>query len=143
MPKKLVYILILITAVFMFRFTTVSHTAVAATYYVSSSTGDDNNNGLSDGAAFATINHVNSLNLEPGDTILFKCGDIWRAESLVIIYSGTAVAPITFGSYPADCADKSHHFWRSTHHRLVPSKRQHLHGRFVNWRQCRFVPRRR
>ncbi len=75
----------------------------AQTYYVSTS-GSDANDGLSPDAPFATIGHVNGLALQPGDSVLFKCGDVWRADSLVIARSGTASAPITFGAYPAGCA---------------------------------------
>ncbi|MCP4538688.1 MAG: DUF11 domain-containing protein [Chloroflexi bacterium] len=76
------------------------------TYYVSSSGGGDDNDGFSEGAPFETIAKVNSLDLQPGDSMLFKCGDTWRAEMLTITQSGTAGNPITFGSYPADCADQ-------------------------------------
>lgn len=76
------------------------------TYYVSSSTGNDGNNGLSEGAPFATVSKVNGLNLQPGDSVLFKCGDVWRADPLIIRRSGVAGSPITFGTYPAGCADK-------------------------------------
>ncbi len=76
------------------------------TYYVSSSTGDDDNNGLSEGAPFATIGKVNSLTLQPGDRVLFKCGDTWQAQQLVISQSGTEAVPIVFGSYPDGCANK-------------------------------------
>ncbi len=75
----------------------------AQTYYVSTS-GNDANNGLSPDTPFATIGHVNGMALQPGDSVLFKCGDVWRADSLVIARSGTASAPITFGAYPAGCA---------------------------------------
>lgn len=78
----------------------------AAIYYVSSSGGSDSNNGLSEVNAFATIAKVNALNLQPGDQVLFKCGDVWRAEQLVISKSGTEAAPITFSSSPQGCADK-------------------------------------
>jgi hypothetical protein len=78
----------------------------ASTYYVSSSTGNDNNNGLSEGSAFATSDKVNTLDLQPGDHVLFKCGDTWQAQQLVVSWSGTPSAPIEFGSYPAGCANK-------------------------------------
>jgi uncharacterized repeat protein (TIGR01451 family) len=78
----------------------------AVTYYVSSSSGDDDNNGLSEGNAFETIGKVNSLDLQPGDQVLFKCGDIWRGEMLEITKLGAAGQPITFTSYPKGCADK-------------------------------------
>jgi hypothetical protein len=75
------------------------------TYYVSTS-GDDDNDGLSDGAPFATVSKVNSLDLQPGDRVLFKCGDVWRVDPLIITESGSDGNPITFGAYPANCEDK-------------------------------------
>ena len=42
------------------------------TYYVSSSDGDDDNTGLSHETPFETIGKVNSLDLQPGDSVLFK-----------------------------------------------------------------------
>ena len=80
--------------------------APAVTYYVSSSTGNDSFTGLSEGAAFASIGKVNSLNLQPGDKVLFKCGDTWRGAMLTIAKSGAAGLPITIGSYPASCANR-------------------------------------
>jgi uncharacterized repeat protein (TIGR01451 family) len=76
------------------------------TYYVSQSDGEDNHDGLSEGAAFQTITKVNNLDLMPGDQVLFKCGDTWHAEPLVIVKSGASGAQITFGSYPQNCEDK-------------------------------------
>lgn len=78
----------------------------AQTYYVSSSSGDDDNDGLSEGSPFASVGKVNSLALQPGDSILFKCGDVWRADPLLLTQSGTADSPITFGSYPAECTEQ-------------------------------------
>ncbi|MBN1812060.1 MAG: right-handed parallel beta-helix repeat-containing protein, partial [Anaerolineae bacterium] len=78
----------------------------AAIYYVSASDGSDGYNGLSESTPFETVGKVNTLNLQPGDRVLFKCGDTWRAEQLVIDDSGTASEPITLGSYPAGCADR-------------------------------------
>jgi hypothetical protein len=46
---------------------------VASTYYVSAS-GNDANSGLSTTAAWKTINKVNSVNIKPGDKILFEGG---------------------------------------------------------------------
>ena len=76
------------------------------TYYVSSFAGDDDNDGLSEAEPFATVSKVNGLDLQPGDSVLFKCGDVWRADPLIITRSGAAEAPIMFGMYPSGCADK-------------------------------------
>ena len=78
----------------------------AVIYYVSQSLGDDSNDGLSEGAAFETIAKVNTLGLQPGDQVLFKCGDTWRTDPLMIVKSGVSGEPITFGSYPASCLNK-------------------------------------
>ncbi|MBP7686469.1 MAG: right-handed parallel beta-helix repeat-containing protein [Thermoflexales bacterium] len=79
--------------------------ATNTTYYVSMTDGLDTNTGLSAAAPFKTIAKVNALNLQPGDHVLFKCGDTWRSEMLRIEESGTADNPIEFGAYPeADCA---------------------------------------
>ena len=83
-----------------------SASPTAVTYYVSIFTGNDNNTGLSEGAPFQTIAKVNSLNLQPGDQVLLKCGDVWHAEQLILSKSGTELAPIVFSSYPAGCANK-------------------------------------
>ncbi len=80
--------------------------AAATTYYVSSSVGNDSNNGISQATPFKTIAKVNALNLQAGSQVLFKCGDTWRGEMLTITKSGIAGQPITFGSYPAGCANK-------------------------------------
>ncbi len=78
----------------------------AATFYVSSSSGNDGSDGLFPATAFRTIGKVNTLNLQPGDKVLFLCGGTWQADQLVISRSGTEAAPIAFGSYPEGCADK-------------------------------------
>lgn len=72
--------------------------APAATYYVSSSAGNDANSGTSSGAAWQTIAHVNAQTFQPGDSILFKRGDVWN-ESLVPPSSGTSGNPITLDAY--------------------------------------------
>lgn len=77
--------------------------AAPTTYYVSSSAGSDSNNGTSQSTPFETIEKVNSLELLPGDSVRFQCGDVWRTTPLVITQSGAENSPITFGSYPEDC----------------------------------------
>ncbi len=78
----------------------------ASTYYVSSSGGDDSYNGLSPAAPFGTLTRVNGLALQPGDQVLFKCGDTWHGEMLTITQSGIAGQPVVFGTYPAGCANQ-------------------------------------
>jgi hypothetical protein len=73
--------------------------AVAATdYYVDATGGNDNNDGLSPSNAWKTIAKVNSETFQPGDSILFKRGEVWR-EQLTVPSSGNSTHPITFGAY--------------------------------------------
>ncbi len=76
--------------------------ARATTYYVSSSKGNDLNSG-SISAPWQTIAHVNGQTFQPGDSILFKRGDVWN-ESLTPLSSGGAGNPITFDAYGAGAA---------------------------------------
>jgi hypothetical protein len=69
-----------------------------ATYYVSQSSGNDENDGRSAETAWQNIEKVNNGNFLPGDSILFKRSDTWR-EELVISWSGEENNPITFGTY--------------------------------------------
>jgi len=78
-------------------------TSSATTYYVSSSAGSDANGGTSSGAAWQTIAHVNGQTFLPGDSILFKRGDVWN-ESLTPPSSGSAGSPITFDAYGSGAA---------------------------------------
>ncbi len=79
---------------------------LATTYYVSSATGNDADNGLSPATAFASVARVNALALAPGDEVRFACGETWRADPLVLTRSGASGAPITITSNPPDCAAK-------------------------------------
>lgn len=105
LTKKMLYLIALLVCLGVQPLPVTAATK-AATYYVSSSLGSDGNNGLSEGSPFATIARVNALNLQPGDRVLFRCGDTWQAEQLILSKSGTEGAPIVFSSYPAGCAEK-------------------------------------
>ncbi len=79
---------------------------VSKTYYVSSSKGNDKNDGLSASKPLKTIAKVNKLDLNDGDKVLFKCGDLWRGEVLeganaYVTYSsyGRGEKPTFYGSY--------------------------------------------
>ena len=74
--------------------------APAATYYVDASGGSDSAAGTSTGAAWKTISKVNGRSYQPGDSILFKRGGVWR-EQLTLSSAGNASAPITWGAYGA------------------------------------------
>ena len=67
-------------------------------YFVSNS-GNNTYSGTKPDSAWATIAKVNATTFVPGDQVLFKRGDMWRGETLVINWSGAANRPIVFGAY--------------------------------------------
>ncbi len=77
---------------------TLSTAASATTYYVSSSTGRDANNGTSSATPWKTMGKVNAQPLLPGDVVLLKRGDVWN-ESLAPSGSGVSGNPIAFDAY--------------------------------------------
>lgn len=62
-------------------------------YYVSAD-GDDQNDGKSPEAAIKSLDKIDALELNEGDAILFRRGDIFRFGRSVVLKSG-----ITYGSY--------------------------------------------
>lgn len=73
------------------------------TYYVSSSTGGDDGDGLSPETAWRSLAMVNASTFAPGDQILLRGGDRWEGTTLQPRGSGTPGAPITLGRYgPGD-----------------------------------------
>jgi parallel beta-helix repeat protein len=79
----------------VFSFTTFN---VQATDYFFSTAGSDNNAGNSESSPYKTLAKANSLNLAPGDRLLFKRGEVFRGE-LLMISTGTPSNPITISSY--------------------------------------------
>lgn len=69
-----------------------------AKYYVSSSAGNDANNGKTEATPWKTISKVNGKHFSPGDSIFFKKGDIWR-EALTVASSGSRANYLFYGSY--------------------------------------------
>ena len=78
---------------------TPGETYTGTAYYVSNS-GNDNNSGLTPGAAWATIEHVNHAKLKNGDAVFFKRGSIWRGEYL-FCQKGVTYSAYGEGAKPA------------------------------------------
>ena len=70
----------------------------AEVYYVSSSQGNDINNGLSIQSPFKSIEKLNSMQFNAGDSIYFKAGDYWEGM-LWINGSGSVTQPIVIDVY--------------------------------------------
>ncbi len=84
----------------------IAASVAAVDYHVSSSLGDDGNDGTSTDTPLRTLSAASQLDLQPGDRLLLRCGDTWRAEVLHLTDSGTVAEPIVVTSYPEGCADR-------------------------------------
>lgn len=67
-------------------------------YYVSSSQGDDLNDGKHADRPWASLKRITKQQLKPGDTVQFKAGDSFAGQ-LLIDESGMLNAPIHFTAY--------------------------------------------
>jgi parallel beta-helix repeat protein len=97
----------------LFIFASTLSLANAATYYVDANIGKDTWSGIQSSTVgssatdgpWQSLAKVSATTLAPGDSVLLKCGQVWR-ESLVLQSSGSASSPIKIGSYPSSCASK-------------------------------------
>ncbi|MFN8240009.1 MAG: Ig-like domain-containing protein [Bacteroidales bacterium] len=67
------------------------------TYYVSSA-GNDAADGLTKSTPWKTLGKINGTTFVPGDSILFRRGDVWR-DQLLVHNSGNSSKYITYGAY--------------------------------------------
>lgn len=72
--------------------------AANTTYYVSSISGNDLNNGTSPSTAWKSLSKVNSITFQPGDQILFNAGSSWSGQ-LKPLGSGSSGNPIKIDMY--------------------------------------------
>jgi hypothetical protein len=71
--------------------------ARGTTYYVDASHGSDDNNAITPSSPWKTIKKVNESHLAPGDSVLFKKGEIFRGN--LMSQSGLSHARIYYGAY--------------------------------------------
>lgn len=72
--------------------------STATNYYVDATNGNDSNSGTSQSTAWKTTGKVSGFTFNPGDSILFKRGEIFRG-GISINQSGNQTSPIVFGAY--------------------------------------------
>ena len=72
--------------------------AAGTTYYVDSANGNDSDSGTSSSNAWKTTYQISNASFNPGDSILFKRGAVFRGD-IDITSSGTPDSPITYGAY--------------------------------------------
>jgi hypothetical protein len=113
----------LLLAILFILITTVSF---GTTYYVDATLGNDSNNGITPETAWKTLNRLNNAMISPGDSILFKRGEVFRGNLIPVIGSdpdyvtygayGTGNKPKILGSYNRNSAfywiDEGENIWR-------------------------------
>ncbi len=67
-------------------------------YYVSSTLGNDTNDGFSESTPWQTLEKASNANIQPGDKVMFKRGDTFIGQ-LKPNYSGASGSPITYTAY--------------------------------------------
>lgn len=118
--KKIIFLLVFLIA---------GLTANAETYYVKNG-GNNASAGTSHATAWATIAKVNATAFAPGDSVLFRCNDIWREYITFSPPAGTAGGRVYYGSYQTgnkplflgskeenletDWVDQTGNIWKST-----------------------------
>lgn len=70
----------------------------ATNYYIANN-GNNDDLGTSPSTAWETITHVNDQSFLPGDSILFRRGDVWRNDALGVSSSGNSAKQIVYGAY--------------------------------------------
>ena len=83
-----------------YAFALCSYGLANATNYYLSNSGNDSNSGTSSGSPWQTITKLNTKTLAAGDSVFFKCGDVFRGD-IVVSQSGNSSAPIVYTSYGA------------------------------------------
>ena len=73
----------------------------AEVYYISSSEGNDDNDGFSIQTPIKSIDKLNTIIFNPGDSILFKSGDYWEGM-FWLNGSGSSLSPIVVDVYGGD-----------------------------------------
>jgi hypothetical protein len=73
-------------------------TASYATTYYFAANGNDNNSGTNTSTPWKSLDKLNSLNLQPGDNVLFRSGDTFYG-GIKVNSSGSSGSPISYGAY--------------------------------------------
>ena len=94
--KKFLSVLLCMAIAFSIPVTAFSTSGTV--YYIDSANGDDTASGTAPSDAWKTTANIESLQLNPGDKVLFKRGGTYEC-TLEITCSGTDKSPIVFSSY--------------------------------------------
>ena len=91
-----IFLAVFLTAAFVFApFETISFAEDSpVSYYFDAENGNDENSGTSEEEAFQSLKVIDTLEINPGDKLLLKCGQVFSG-GLAPSVSGTKDAHIT------------------------------------------------
>lgn len=72
---------------------------IASAFYISSTDGNDSNDGLSTSTPWKTIERANLLEMIPGDSLLFKSGDTFKGRLFIQSEGGVDSLKVVISSY--------------------------------------------
>ncbi|MEK7392764.1 MAG: hypothetical protein AAB214_09380, partial [Fibrobacterota bacterium] len=71
----------------------------ARTFHIDPAASGNSLDGLTPATAWKTVTKVVETKFQPGDTIRLKRGGVWNNQTLQLLHSGTAAAPIVITSF--------------------------------------------
>lgn len=80
-------------------YTLIEETESQTTYYISSSEGSDENDGMTPTTPWKSFSKVKDLELLEGVSVLLKAGDTWNEQLILNQVSGTPENPVRISSY--------------------------------------------
>lgn len=100
---KLYFLLTLMMVVF----TSCEKNNQLSTYYFHASKGSDNHSGTSADQAFQSLDHIKTLTLKPGDSILLASGEEFDEVLELVSMAGSERHPIVISTYPKNSTKKA------------------------------------
>ena len=78
----------------------------AKSYYFNGESGNDLNSGLSPESPFRSLEKINELMLQPGDSVLLSAGQTFKEPLILSGLNGTAESEISITSYGEKASDE-------------------------------------
>ncbi len=109
-------------------------------YYINSTTGKDDNSGISPTAAWKSLKHLQVINFKPGDSILFAKNSVFTG-GFIIKNSGSENQPIVLTSYEEGSMPLfSNTDYNNLHGNAIQIKGAHINIDGLSFKNCANSP---
>lgn len=105
--------------VLMVAFSSCKQNNQLSTYYFHASEGNDSHSGTSADQAFQSLDHIKTLSLKPGDSILLASGEEFEEALELISIAGNEHHPIVISTYPKNSTKKASIITRGLAHAVL------------------------